>query len=157
MFNQTNSAKSQNGNNLNAIVYDLLVQAFNSGKIKDFKKEPRYNFPNHAYNQFSPDFEITLNDGSIIIIDNTTTARHDRFKQKQWDAFGIREHFYALNKQIDYFVVLPNDDSIGNNNSRDEEIHNYIREKDKNADPSYFSLITDIIQVDDLKNILNLL
>ena len=155
MFNETNSAKSQNGNNLNAIVYDLLVQAFNSGKIKDFKKEPRYNFPQYTYDQFSPDFEITLNDDSIIIIDNTTTARHDRFKQKQWDAFGIRNHFHALNKEIDYFVVLPNNDSIGNVNTRKKEIDNYMHERKKNASPSYFSLITDIIQIDDLVDILN--
>lgn len=60
--------------------------------------EPRYNHPDTTYQQFSPDFEIELNNGEIIIIDNTTTARHDRFKQKQWDAYGVKEHFKAKNK-----------------------------------------------------------
>jgi hypothetical protein len=156
-FNESNSAKSRNGNKLNSIVNDLLVQAYNNGKIKDFVTEPRYIFPNHTYAQFSPDFEITLNDDSIIVIDNTTTARHDRFKQKQWDASGIRAYFATLNKSVRYYVVLPNNDSIGNVDTRDKEINYYIHEKNKNLSPSYFSMIDDIIQLSDLEFILNTL
>lgn len=156
-YTESNSAKSKNGNTLNSIVNNLLIQAYESNKIKDFKKEPRYSFPKHTYKQFSPDFEITLNDYSIIIIDNTTTARHDRFKQKQWDALGIKTHFISINKSVKYYVVLPDNNCIGNDKTRNYEIKNYLHEKKKNSSSSYFSMIDDIIQLSDLVNILNTL
>ncbi|ABG82455.1 hypothetical protein KCK34_001492 [Clostridium perfringens] len=150
LFNESNSAKSKNGSDLNSLVKQLLSKSLSEGSIKKFVYEPRYNHPDTTYQQFSPDFEIELNNGEIIIIDNTTTARHDRFKQKQWDAYGVKEHFKAKNKKINYFVVLPNNDSIGNDTSRDKEIRNVELEQSKVRGKEYFSMIDDIIQLNDL-------
>lgn len=152
--NESNSAKSQNGNDLNALVKSLLVECNRRNLIKDFEYEPRYAHPTTTYPQFSPDFEITLNDNSIIIIDNTTTARHDRFKQKQWDAFGVKEYFRYQNKNVKYYVVLPDNDYIGNTSTRRKEINNYLNEKTKVTSGNYFSMIDDVIQLSDLINII---
>lgn len=152
--NESNSAKSRNGNDLNALVKDLLNNCMKRGLIKSFVFEPRYSHPSTSYKQFSPDFEITLNDDSIIIIDNTTTARHDRFKQKQWDAFGCKEHFKSLKKTVKYYVVLPNNDNLGSQSTREKEISNYLNEKNKISNGTYFSMIDDIIQLNDLIDII---
>ncbi len=152
--NESNSAKSRNGNDLNALVKDLLNNCMKRGLIKSFVFEPRYSHPSTSYEQFSPDFEITLNDDSIIIIDNTTTARHDRFKQKQWDAFGVKEYFKSDNKTVKYYVVLPDNDNIGSDSTREKEIRNYLNEKNKLYNGTYFSMIDDIIQISDLVNII---
>lgn len=152
---QTNSAKSLHGSNLNSLIKDLLMQHKEASKIKDFKTEPRYSFPNHDEKQFSPDFEITLNNGDIIVIDNTTTARHDRFKQKQWDANGIKKYYLDKGINIKYYVILPDDDVIGNENSRAKEIRNYHHEKTKITNPHYYSMVDDIIQVSNFVGILN--
>lgn len=153
-FNETNSAKSQNGSDLNALVKELLNNYLSKNYIKSFVYEPRYNHPSTPYKQFSPDFEIELNNGDTIIIDNTTTARHDRFKQKQWDAYGVKTHFSNKGKSVGYFVVLPNDDCIGNDNSRDKEIRNVELEQSKVRGGSYFSMIDDVIQLNDLISII---
>ncbi|AWI03473.1 hypothetical protein [Clostridium drakei] len=153
-WNEGNSAKSLNGNALNKKIYEILKTLQSKGYVQSFVFEPRYNYPNHSYEQFSPDFEITLKNGNIIIIDNTTTARHDRFKQKQWDAYGTKVHFQDKGKNVEYYIVLPDDEEIGNDNSRQKEINNFIHEKNKNNDPQYFSCINDMIQVSDLVNII---
>lgn len=152
--NESNSAKSRHGNDLNSIIKDLLNVCKEKGLIKNFVFEPRYSHPSTSYEQFSPDFEITLNDNSIIIIDNTTTARHDRFKQKQWDAFGVKEHFKSYDIAVKYYVVLPDNDNIGSDSTREKEIKNYLNEKHKLSNGNYFSMIDDIIQISDLVNII---
>lgn len=154
IWNESNSAKSQNGNDLNALVKSILVEANRRDLIKDFEYEPRYSHPTTTYPQFSPDFEITLKDNSIIIIDNTTTARHDRFKQKQWDAFGVKEYFKYHKKQVKYYVVLPNNDSLGSPSTRHKEINNFLNEKAKITSGTYFTMIDDVIQLSDLIEII---
>lgn len=154
-FNQSNSAKSQNGNDMNAEVKGILNNLKREGTIKSFRCEPRYAHPSTSYEQFSPDFEITLNNDNIIIIDNTTTARHDRFKQKQWDASGVKQYFESKNIDVKYYVVLPNNDVIGNDSTRQREIQNYLNEKTKVNSGTYFSKIDDIIQVCDLIRIIS--
>lgn len=150
LSNESNSAKSQNGSDLNTTVGTILSYCYANNLIRGFEKEPRYPHPSTTYEQFSPDFTIHLNNGEIIVIDNTTTARHDRFKQKQWDANGIKAYFNSQGISIKYYVVLPDDDVIGNINSRDKEIKNYYNEKYKIATPGYYSMIDDIIQLSDL-------
>ena len=156
LSNESNSSKSKNGNDLNKDINKILKKALDKKLIASFEKEPRYNYPGYTYEQFSPDFEITLNDGSKIIIDNTTTARHDRFKQKQWDAYGIKSYFKSEGvDNVQYFIVLPNDDCLGSPDKRKKEINNYMHEKDKISSGEYFSVVDDIIQVEDLKEIIN--
>lgn len=152
--NEGNSAKSTNGAKLNRNVNELLTRLRNEGVISNFRKEPRYNAPGHIKEQFSPDFEIDLFNGKKIIIDNTTTARHDRFKQKQWDAHGIKTHFAAQGQTIEYYIVVPNMDEIGNEKSRSKEQGHYLNEKNKVRDAGYYSQVDDLIQVSDLEELL---
>lgn len=152
--NESNSSKSRNGNKLNKNIEKMLKKAENDKLIKSYKAEPRYNYPGYTKKQFSPDFEITLMDNSKIVIDNTTSARHDRFKQKQWDANGIKAYFEEKDIEINYYIVLPNDDELGGDDTREKEIENYQREKDKIANGKYFSAVDDIIQVNDLIRII---
>lgn len=148
--NEGNSAKSTHGADLNRKVHTLLKELKRRGLIKNFRKEPRYNYPGHALEQFSPDFEIELTNGEIIIIDNTTTARHDRFKQKQWDAHGVKSHFAAKGIKVKYYILLPDDHEIGNEKSREKEIKAYHAEKRKVNNPDYYSAVDDLIQISDL-------
>ncbi|MBN3382928.1 hypothetical protein FC816_00615 [Clostridium botulinum] len=152
---ESNSSKSLNGNQLNKKIGILLENFKQQNLIKNYHFEPRYNYPGCEFKQFSPDYEITLSNGDIIIIDNTTTARHDRFKQKQWDAYGTKSHFKGKNKEVKYYIVLPNNDEIGNENSREKEINGFLHEKKKNDDKNYYSCVDDIIQISDLINIIS--
>ena len=90
---ESNSAKSKHGSSLNKQLKDLMLGLLSTNKIASFKDEPRYNYPAKKQKQFSPDGEITLLDGSIIVYDNTTTIRRVRLKQKLWDAYGVKKHF----------------------------------------------------------------
>lgn len=148
--NEGNSAKSLHGADLNRKVYEILERLKRNGLVKNFRREPRYNYPGHASKQFSPDFEIELRNGEIIIIDNTTTARHDRFKQKQWDAHGVKSHFEDKGIKIKYYIILPDDHELGNAKSREREIRAYHAEKKKINNPDYYSAVDDLIQVSDL-------
>ena len=105
--NESNAAKSSHGNSFNKIVEQLFLSLLENKKIKKFISEPRYNYPDKQKKQFSPDGEITLLNGGLIIFDNTTSIRHDRLKQKLWDAYGTKEHFKSKNINIKYYVVIP--------------------------------------------------
>lgn len=138
--NESNAAKSTAGNKFNKYVADLLDDLKLKNKIKEFEKEPRYNHPTKKFPQFSPDGEITLLSDKIIVYDNTTTVRHDRLKQKLWDAYGTKENFQAKGIKIEYFVVVPNELSI-------KETKNYEKERKKITASEYFSTVDDIITV----------
>ena len=107
--NESNAAKSSHGNSFNKDVAQQMTNLLNHKKIKKFISEPRYNYPAKSKKQFSPDGEITLLNGDLIIYDNTTSIRHDRLKQKLWDAHGTKEHFKAKSIGIKYYVIVPDD------------------------------------------------
>lgn len=144
--NESNSAKSLNGSLFNKLVKQEIENLLRDRKIKCFVNEPRYNFPSKQKRQFSPDGEITLLNNKIIIYDNTTTVRHDRLKQKLWDAYGVKEHFKAQDIQVKYFVVIPNTIS-------EKETQNFLNEKKKINDSQYHSSIDDIITLSELLNL----
>lgn len=154
---KSNSKKSRNGYDLNNHVKSILLNKLNNNEVKNYIYEPKYNFPGYEKSQFSPDGEITLNSDTIIIIDNTTSARHDRFKQKQWDAYGVKKHFsmFYPNKKVVYYIVLPDKDNLGNSKNKDVEYNNYLREKAKFNNENYYSEVDDIIQVSDLLKIID--
>ena len=145
--NESNAAKSSRGYSLNQQLNQLMLKLLAENKINNFKQEPRYNYPAKKQKQFSPDGEITLLDGNIIVYDNTTTIRHDRLKQKLWDAYGIKEHFQSKGTEIKYYVIVP-DEMI------EKEIRNTLREKEKLRDREYYSTVDDIITVTELLNII---
>lgn len=91
--NECNLAKSRHGTSLNATVKQLILDLLVKNKIQSFQPEPRYNHPSTKEKQFSPDGEITLLNGKIIVYGNTKTIRHDRLKQKLGDAYGTNKIF----------------------------------------------------------------
>lgn len=141
--NESNAAKSSHGNSFNKIVEQLFLSLLENKKIKKFISEPRYNYSDKQKKQFSPDGEITLLNGGLIIFDNTTSIRHDRLKQKLWDAYGTKEHFKSKNINIKYYVVIP--DEIN-----PQELKNALREKNKLQDPEYYSSIDNILTISEL-------
>ncbi|MCK8827076.1 hypothetical protein MWH25_04855 [Natroniella acetigena] len=158
---ESNSAKSLNGSELNREIKQICQNLKDKGFINSFEEEPRYNYPGYNYSsyhgksgQFSPDFEIELNNGDIIVIDNTTTIRHDRLKQKLWDAYGVKEYYRNKGKEIKYYVVAPNDNQLGSSPSKTKkEKRNLENNREKvrsDNDREYFSTIDDILQIEDL-------
>ena len=180
--NESNSAKSKHGYSLNDELQQLMSELLAKNKIKKFQPEPRYNYPLKEKKQFSPDGEITLTNGKLIIYDNTTTVRHDRLKQKLWDAYGIKEYFKSLNicdlhfdnistiKFLLFLIVknylvgiifLKHSLDIkyyviipNANKMKPKEIKKAQREKEKINDPEYYSTIDDIITVEELLKII---
>ena len=148
----SNSKKSRNGYDLNRDIKNIFLNKLENNKIKKYTYEPKYNFPGYENSQFSPDGEIVLNNDCIIIIDNTTSARHDRFKQKQWDAYGTKKYFKTFfpDKEVKYYIVLPDTENLGSNETREKEYNNYLREKNKFNSEKYYSEVDDILQVSDL-------
>lgn len=149
---KSNSKKSTDGYNLNKEVKNILLNKLEASAIKSYTYEPKYNFPNYKNAQFSPDGEIILNNGLVIIIDNTTSVRHDRLKQKQWDAFGTKEYFkmYHPDIEVKYYVVLPDKNNLGSIHTREKEFKSVVREKNKINGSNYFSAIDDIIHISEL-------
>ena len=145
----SNSGKSKNGHCLNRYVKELFDEKFINNEVQSYVYEPRYSFPGYNMKQISPDGEIILNNGDIIVIDNTTSIRHDRIKQKQWDAFGVKKFFYELHpeKNVKYFIILPDINHLDNENT---EYKAYLREKKKINNKNYYSEIDDILMVSNL-------
>lgn len=149
---QSNSFKSKGGYALNKHVKNIFINKLKNNEIKSYTYEPRYHFPNYKNMQFTPDGEIILHNNTVIIIDNTTSARHDRFKQKQWDAFGVKQYFkeYHPHITVKYFIILPDKDKLGTISNREKEIRNYLREKNKINNPNYYSEVDDILHLSEL-------
>lgn len=154
----SNSKKSRNGYNLNKDIKDIFSNKLINNRIKKYTYEPKYKFPGYEKSQFSPDGEIILKNDTIIIIDNTTSARHDRFKQKQWDAYGTKRYFHAFypGSKVKYYIVLPDTENLGSDSTREKEYRNYLREKSKFNSQNYYSEVDDILQVSDLIKMIDL-
>lgn len=153
---ESNSLKSKKGYSLNKYVQTIFLDKLKNNEIKSYTYEPKYNFPGFDNMQFKPDGEIILNNGTIIIIDNTTSARHDRFKQKQWDAYGVKKYFkkHQPNAQVKYYIILPDKDDLGSISTKEKEFKNFLREKNKINSPEYYSEVDDILSVSNLLEII---
>lgn len=145
-----NSFKSTNGNALNKYVEQILIEYALLGYIKKFIKEPKYRMPGFEQTQFNPDFEITLLDGSIIVIDNTTTIRSDRMKQKQWDSFGVKAYFESIGETILSYVVIPNKEDLGSEDTNSTEIKMYLNYRENLLSGRIYSAIDDVLQISEL-------
>lgn len=153
---KSNSLKSKKGYSLNYKVKTLFLDKLKNNEILSYTYEPKYNFPGFENMQFNPDGEIILNDGTIIIIDNTTSARHDRFKQKQWDAYGVKQYFktYKPNTTVKYYIILPDKDDLGSVSTKEKEFKSFLREKKKINSKEYYSEVDDILHVSNLLDII---
>lgn len=147
---KSNGKKSRNGRKLEVKIEDTLNSYSKEKKIKSFVVQPKYSHPTTSKKQFRPDFEIELNNGDILILDSTTTARSDRIKGKQWDARGIKEHFSDKGITPTFWVVVPNLDEIGSPSKRKKEISCFNSVKNNISDTEYFSSIDNIVTISDL-------
>lgn len=143
----SNQKKSLKGNQFNREVGEEIQRLKEIGAIVSYIKEPVCSIPGYGFNQYNPDFSIELKDKTILYIDNTTTVRSDRLKQKQWEAYGVKQG--DINAM--YYVVVPNEDKIGTPDSREKEWHFVLRERSKIENPSYFSAIDKLLSLDELK------
>lgn len=150
----SNKRKATRGNQLNKEVRNILLQLVENKTILDIISEPKIRIPGYDISTFNPDIWIIVNKGHYIFIDNTTTIRTDRVKQKQWDAHGIKSAYSTESIKIECFVVVQNWQDIGNEKTRHKERRNVQREKEKIKNPKYFSELDAIYYVDELLNYL---
>ncbi|HYM65535.1 MAG TPA: hypothetical protein VES68_03575 [Candidatus Sulfotelmatobacter sp.] len=130
-----NSSKSAHGNTFKDSVLDVLKSLKNEGILEIIQIGKRFG-------QFYTTFLVTYK-GNIYAIFTTTSARSDRIKENQWDAWGIKN--YAT---ITTFCLVLLPDYL-----TDKEFNSYISEKNRIKSEGYISKIDDIIQLKDLKNI----
>jgi len=130
-----NSSRSKRGTGFEGYIEEILEQMQNKLKIRGFKKKPQI-----FDGEFNPDFLIEKNDGSFVCIDTTTTARSDRLRGKQWDAYGTKL-FYQEHSKIKAFVVVQDTDTKKN------EEDNFRRCKARVRLPH--SALDDVISVKD--------
>lgn len=136
-------------------MYQLLSKLVENQIISSVVIEPKIYIPGYNDSFFNPDILIKVNEEHYIFIDNTTTIRTDRIKQKQWDAHGIKTAFANTSIKIECFVIVRNLMDIGNKKTRHKEIKNVQREKDKMKNSNYYSALDEIFYVDELIDYLN--
>jgi len=98
---RANQSRSVRGNTFENKVEDLLSKMKQKKRIKNFKRKPTI-----FEGEFRPDFVVEKNDSSIVSIDSTTTARTDRLRAKQWDAYGTKLYFSKMKKKKAIAVVV---------------------------------------------------
>lgn len=96
-----NSSRSLRGGEFETRIERILSDLKKKGKVKQFKRKPKV-----FEGEFNPDFIVEKNNGEIISIDSTTTARTDRLRAKQWDAYGTKKYFSEKGKKITSIVVV---------------------------------------------------
>jgi len=129
------SSKSAHGNTFKESVLIFLKTLKNEGIIEIIQIGKRFG-------QFYSTFLVTYK-GDVYAIFTTTSARSDRIKENQWDAWGIKN---SSTKTTSCLVLLP--DYLS-----EKEFDNFIAEKNRIKSEGYISSIDDIIQLKDLKNI----
>ena len=131
-------SKSAHGNSFKDAVLDVLKALKNEGRIDSIRLGKRYG-------QFYAPFLVEAH-GDNIIIFTTTSARSDRIKENQWDAWGIKN---AVGKDSKCVLILPDELS-------EKERLSYDNEKQRIIESGYISQIDKIAQLKDLKSIFNL-
>lgn len=104
---KANQARSLRGGSFESKIEELLKEMRDSGQIRNFQRKPK------IFNgEFNPDFIVEKNNRKIVSVDSTTTARSDRLKGKQWDAFGTKKYFLERRKKkIESVVVVQDSDT----------------------------------------------
>lgn len=147
--------KSIKGNLFNKEIQHILFKLVENDVLSSVVIEPKVYIPGYNISSFNPDFLIKVNEGHFIFIDNTTTIRSDRIKQKQWDAHGVKTAYANTSIKIECFVIVKNLTDIGNEKTRQTEIKNVQKEKEKMKNPNYYSALDKILYVDELIDYLN--
>ena len=129
-------SKSAHGNSFKEAVLNVLKEFKNTGIISTIQMEKKFG-------QFHVPFLVNVQGNSVAIF-TTTSARSDRIKEDQWDAWGIKN---TEGKNTRCVLVLPDEIS-------EKEKGNYLKEKDRLLQPNYISMLDDIIQIKELKSYL---
>ncbi len=98
---KANQSRSIRGDDFESDIEDMFSEMLANNKIKSFKRKPKI-----FGGEFNPDFIVENINGEIISIDSTTTARTDRLRAKQWDAYGTKMYFAEKNKKAIAVVVV---------------------------------------------------
>jgi hypothetical protein len=138
---RANQSRSMRGGTFEIKINRMLSKMLKDNKIKGFKRKPKI-----YGGEFNPDFVVEKNNGKIISIDATTTARTDRLRAKQWDAYGTKKYFSEKGKTVKAVVVV-------------DEINTSRREKDnfrlcKARCKLPYSALDDTVSVKELKDLL---
>lgn len=102
---KANQARSVRGGVFEVKITKLLSVMKREKRIKDFKVKPAI-----FDGEFNPDWIIEKNNGSIVGVDSTTTARTDRLRAKQWDAYGTKLYYKEIKKKRVLALVVVQDD-----------------------------------------------
>lgn len=137
---KANSARSLRGGDFETKIEELLKVMLEENKIKFFKRKPKI-----FDGEFNPDFVVERNDGQIVSIDSTTTARSDRLRGKQWDAYGTKL-FHTEKKKKKIIAVVAVQDING------KEADNFRRCKARIMLPH--SALDGVVSVDELMTLL---
>ena len=110
---KANQARSVRGGKFETALNELFMTMKNEKKIKDFQFKPKI-----FEGEFNPDWVIEKNNGGFVCLDSTTTARTDRLRGKQWDAYGTKL-FYSKKKKKKIIAVVVVQDSETNQKEKD--------------------------------------
>jgi len=149
---EANRNRSSRGGSFESLVEVELQRLRDAGKIESFERKPKI-FPikvnGKQKTEFNPDFLVKKNDGEFISIDATTTARTDRMRAKQWDAYGTKlfvKKQYGKSTKIRAYMVVQEPDTKPN------EIANFRRCKERCQ--LTYSQLDDAITLPELLDIL---
>ena len=140
-----NIEKARNGREFEKRLAGNILEPLKSkGVIDDFKFQPVYA------GCFNPDFEVRKGN-KIVVVDTTTTARTDRIKGKQWNAYHAKRILRSQpslkkgKKEITAYVVV--------RSTRDREKASFLRAKKNIAKCSYDS-VDDVLSVEEFDKLL---
>jgi len=137
-----NSARSRRGGTFENKIEELLSTMLKEKKIVSFKRSPKI-----FDGEFNPDFIVEKKNGQIVSIDSTTTARTDRLRGKQWDAYGTKLYFLENEKKEIIAVVVVQD-----SNTTKKEADNFRRCKARIMLPH--SALDGVVSIDELVTLL---
>jgi hypothetical protein len=102
-----NRARSKRGGKFEEKLVELFEVSKREKKIKDYERNPS------IFNgEFNPDFVVKTNKDEIVCLDATTTARTDRLRAKQWDAYGTKLFYRKTrNTKIKAYTVVQDTDT----------------------------------------------
>ena len=137
-----NSSRSKRGTGFEAIIVSILNDLLLKKKIKSFEEKPKI-----FSGEFNPDFLVVKNNSKVVSIDSTTTARTDRLRGKQWDAYGTKL-YYKKKKKLKITSLVVVQDSATTKMEKD----NFRRCKNRVKLPH--SALDEVVSVDELKKVL---
>lgn len=131
------TSKSGHGVSLKKELLALIKNLAESGEISEINIARKYG-------QFYAPYLIKSKTGYATLF-TTTSARSDRIKSNQWDAWGIKQ--FSNLPEIKCFLILPNE-------LKEKEKLMFIHEKERITSKDYISKIDKILTLNELKQLI---